>query len=163
MSSPNTRIRPPVRDDGKAILELIRQLGYDVDVNHLLPLLAILMKRDEHHMLVAEVDGQVVGFVNVQVRVFLRYGDLVATVDELVVHEAHRGQGIGAALIEAAIAASSRRGAHHLELTTNHRRTDALRFYQRLGFEITSHKLVYPLSSGVHHESHLPEETHASR
>ena len=156
-------VRRAVREDGPDILELIRQLGYEAESSSFLPLLGVLIKRDEHEVLVADDGVQAVGFVNVNFRTFLRYGALVGTVDELCVDEEHRGHGVGQALIEAGIAAGRKRGAHHLELTTNKVRADALRFYERLGFEITSHKLVYSLSGGPAHMPHVKEKARASR
>lgn len=161
MTAAQTMVRPAVRDDGPAIVDLLRQLGYDVQRSRWLPLLAVLMKRTEHEMLVAEHDGHTVGFINVNYRVFFRYGELVATVDELCVDEGHRSLGIGAQLLDAAVASAGRRGAHHVELTTNVRRVDALRFYERHGFEVTSHKLVYALTEQAAPGSHLKEESHA--
>ncbi len=161
MSPERMIVRPAAAEDGPSILDLIRQLGYDVDTNRYLPLLRVLLHRDSHCMLVAEMDRAVVGFVNVHFRVFFRYGDLVATVDELCVDEGHRDQGIGAELMGTVIAICRQRGAHHIELTTNKRREAALRFYQRLGFEVTSHKLVYMLASAP--EAPREEEAHAAR
>ena len=45
-----------------------------------------------------------------------------------------RSQGVGRHLFEWAIARARERDARWLQLTTDKRRTDALRFYQRLGF-----------------------------
>nr|WP_246733656.1 GNAT family N-acetyltransferase [Rhizobium sp. 57MFTsu3.2] len=46
-----------------------------------------------------------------------------------------RGQGIGAQMIEFAIAEAKRRGLRLVQLTSNASRTDAHRFYERLGFK----------------------------
>ena len=47
----------------------------------------------------------------------------------------HRGRGIGEALIEAAVARAREHGCGLVQLTTDHARPDAVRFYERLGFE----------------------------
>ena len=156
-------IRGAKPEDRSAILDLISQLGYDVEPNRYLTLMGVLMARDGHSMLVAELDSEVVGFANLHFRTFLRYGDLVATLDELCVDQTRRSQGIGSALVEGAIAVCLQRGAHHLELTTNNRRTDALRFYERLGFEVTSHKLVYQLAGHVQQPGGEKEPSYARR
>lgn len=49
-----------------------------------------------------------------------------------------RGQGLGARLIDACEAAARERGCRHLQLTSDQRRSDAHRFYRRLGY-IDSH------------------------
>ncbi|WP_257098641.1 GNAT family N-acetyltransferase [Pseudovibrio flavus] len=48
-----------------------------------------------------------------------------------------RGQGIGAAMLEHAVAFSKEHGCCMIQLTTNKQRVDAHRFYARHGFEAT--------------------------
>lgn len=45
-----------------------------------------------------------------------------------------RGQGLGARLIEWAVDESRRQGCQLVQLTSDSARTDAHRFYERLGF-----------------------------
>jgi GNAT superfamily N-acetyltransferase len=54
-----------------------------------------------------------------------------AWVEDLAVAPAHRSQGVGKQLLEAAKAWARERGATHLELDTAEDRTDAQRFYER--------------------------------
>lgn len=60
----------------------------------------------------------------------------------MVVAEDLRGQGIGAALVREAEARLAARGCHMVEVTSNLRRADAHRFYERLGYERTSVRLA---------------------
>ena len=46
-----------------------------------------------------------------------------------------RGQGIGAQMIEFAVAEAKSRGVRLVQLTSNAARKDAHRFYERLGFK----------------------------
>jgi GNAT superfamily N-acetyltransferase len=46
-----------------------------------------------------------------------------------------RGAGLGTTMFEWAIAECRRRGCELVQLTTDKRRQDALRFYEALGFE----------------------------
>jgi GNAT superfamily N-acetyltransferase len=50
-----------------------------------------------------------------------------------------RGRGLGAAMIGWAVDESRRRGCGLVQLTTDKSRTDARRFYERLGF-VASHE-----------------------
>jgi GNAT superfamily N-acetyltransferase len=52
---------------------------------------------------------------------------------------AHRGQGLGAAIFSWAIEEARRRGSSPVQLTTDKRRSEAHRFYERLGF-VSSHE-----------------------
>ena len=48
-----------------------------------------------------------------------------------------QGQGIGSVMMEHAIGFARERGCKSVKLTSNLKRTDAHRFYERLGFEKT--------------------------
>jgi GNAT superfamily N-acetyltransferase len=63
-----------------------------------------------------------------------RGGAWGAEIESVRVDPAHRGQGIGAAMITWAVQEAGRRGCTQVQLTTNKQRTDAHRFYARLGF-----------------------------
>jgi GNAT superfamily N-acetyltransferase len=55
------------------------------------------------------------------------------------VHEAYRSFGVGRAMLAWAISEARQRGCALIQLTTDKTRTDAHRFYERLGF-VASHK-----------------------
>jgi len=57
-----------------------------------------------------------------------------AWIEDVVVDEAERGQGIGEALVRAALAKAAEQGAKSVELTSRPARQAANRLYQRLGF-----------------------------
>jgi len=84
-------------------------------------------------VLVAEVDGNVVGFL---VLAFVpTLSGLRALLDDQAVDPGYRRQGLGAALVEAAIQRASRRGATHLLVDTSRGDRAARDFYQACGFE----------------------------
>lgn len=58
-----------------------------------------------------------------------------ARLEDVVVDESARGQGVGAALTEAAIDVARDWGANYLALTSNPRREAANQLYQKLGFK----------------------------
>jgi ribosomal protein S18 acetylase RimI-like enzyme len=59
-----------------------------------------------------------------------------ARIEDVVVDEAARGQGVGAALTHAAIATARSRGARTVDLTSRPSRVAANALYQRLGFRL---------------------------
>ena len=88
---------------------------------------------------VAERDGRVVGTLQVTFLRYLSYaGATVALVESVQVDKKERGDGIGTQLMRAAIDEARRRGCNRVQLTSNVRRKDAHRFYERLGF-VASH------------------------
>ncbi|MFG1371411.1 GNAT family N-acetyltransferase [Xanthobacter oligotrophicus] len=83
----------------------------------------------------AELDGRVVGtFQLVFVHSLPGRGALRAFLEAVQVDGALRGRRIGEAMVRFAMAEASRAGARSLALTSNKVRTDAHRFYRRLGF-----------------------------
>jgi GNAT superfamily N-acetyltransferase len=86
-------------------------------------------------VMVAEMDGHVVGtFQITYIRHLQRGGELVAEIESVVVDEPFRGRKIGEAMMRWAIDAARARGCSRVQLTSNVARTDAHRFYKRLGF-----------------------------
>ena len=87
-------------------------------------------------VLVAEIDGQVVGVCQLIVfRHLQTRGGLCAEVESVHVHPDHRGRGIGTVLMRAAVQRARELGCYRVQLTSNNARPDAHRFYERLGFE----------------------------
>ena len=103
---------------------------------------------DEAATFVAELDGEVVGVVDIHLA---RPGGAHRRLDygfvpELAVAERARRRGIGAALMAAAEAWAIARGCAYLALDHNARNDEAGRFYrERLGFRPAGIILVKPL------------------
>lgn len=89
-----------------------------------------------NEILVAEVDGEVAGCLQLTVVPGLsRTGATRGQLEGVRVSARHRGHGIGASLIHAAIERAREQGCRLVQLTTDRARPDARRFYERLGFE----------------------------
>jgi len=86
-------------------------------------------------LMVAEQDAQVVGCFQL---CFLpgvsSQGATRALIEDVRVVSDRRGQGIGEQMLKWAIAEAKSRGCRVFELLTHHTRSDAQRFYERLGF-----------------------------
>jgi ribosomal protein S18 acetylase RimI-like enzyme len=61
-------------------------------------------------------------------------GSLRGTIESVRTTSAVRGQGVGSALVRYAIEAARQRGCAMVQLSSDKRRGDAKRFYERLGF-----------------------------
>ena len=93
------------------------------------------MTAQGQQVLVAEEDGRIAGaLVLAIVENITRKGTPYAIIENVVVDEAARGRRHGEVLIEHAIAEARRAGCYKVSLTSNKRRSDAHRFYERLGF-----------------------------
>jgi len=108
--------------------------------------LAEISAAPHNELLVAERDGQVIGTCQVfGVRQFHHRGGLCAEIEGVHVHPDFRGGGIGSALIAHAVEIARTWGCYRVQLTSNKVRTDAHRFYQRLGFTATHEGFKLPL------------------
>jgi GNAT superfamily N-acetyltransferase len=90
-------------------------------------------------LVVAEAGGRVVGTLQLTfIPGLARRGALRAQIEAVRVADSARGEGVGSAMLDWAIDEARQRGCALVQLTTDKSRTDAHRFYRRLGF-IASH------------------------
>lgn len=64
-----------------------------------------------------------------------KFGKTIGYVEDVIVNETHRGQGLGRKLLEKIIDEAKRSGVRQLYLTSRDGRTAANALYQKLGFE----------------------------
>lgn len=97
--------------------------------------------RDPAHVLaVAEAAGRIVGTMQLSYIPGLAHrGALRAQIESVRVDQDYRGRGLGHAMMTWVISQARQRGCALVQLTTDKSRTDAHRFYERLGF-IASHE-----------------------
>jgi len=85
---------------------------------------------------VGEADGEVIATAQLTLIPNLSIsGTLRAQIEGVRVASSQRGQGTGEALVRFLVLRAREGGAGMVQLTTNKARADALRFYERLGFE----------------------------
>lgn len=90
----------------------------------------------DQRLLVAEDGGRVVGTAHLLLlRHFRRKLSRSAVVEGVMVDDAYRRAGVGAALMRAAREWARERGCYKLDLTSHMARRDAHRFYSRLGWK----------------------------
>ncbi|MGW7084951.1 N-acetyltransferase family protein [Streptomyces sp. NPDC054871] len=134
-------IRPAVADDIPAIVEMLADdpLGsMRESPDDLTPYLAAferLAADPNQHQVVAVREGRVVGTLQLTIVPGLsRKGALRSIIEGVRVHADERGSGLGTRFIEWAVDESRRQGCQLVQLTSDASRTDARRFYERLGF-----------------------------
>jgi len=95
---------------------------------------------DPHqHLVVAVREGRTVGTLQLSLIPGLsRRGSTRTIIEAVRIDATERGNGLGTVLIEWAIDKSRALGANLVQLTSDATRTDAHRFYERLGF-VASH------------------------
>ena len=125
--------------DIPAMIGLLRQLFAIEDEFAFDPLvqqqgLRLLLAEPRAAAFVAERDGQVIGMATAQLLVSTARGGPVATIEDVIVDQAARGFGAGAALIGAVEAWARAQGCLRLQLLADRENVAALDFYDRQKF-----------------------------
>ena len=104
-----------------------------------------MLSSASHLLLVAEEEGQIIGLLHLRMEFQLHHCGTVAEIMELIVSREVRSKGIGAALLKAAREQAIQHHCIQFEVTSNQKRKQAHRFYQREGLEQTHIKLTEAL------------------
>jgi ribosomal protein S18 acetylase RimI-like enzyme len=99
--------------------------------------LELLLESPQAHLFLAEQAGRIVGMLTVQILISTAEGGPVGLVEDVVVHQAHRGQGVGLAMLEHLRQWSVCKGLSRLQLLADRNNVRALDFYQRNGWTLT--------------------------
>ncbi|WP_446050782.1 N-acetyltransferase family protein [Zobellia laminariae] len=96
---------------------------------------AINGNQNQELIVIENETEQVIGTMQLSFIPYLTYqGGVRAQIEAVRVHEDYRNKGIGQQLFEWAIQRAKQKGAHVVQLTTDKKRPDALKFYEKLGF-----------------------------
>ena len=134
-------IRPATRNDVPAIVGMLAddplgaQRESPDDLAPYMSALERLSSDPNQHLVVATREDRVVGTLQLTIVPGLsRRGSVRSIIEGVRIHADERGGGLGSRLIEWAIEESRRQGCQLVQLTSDNTRTDAHRFYERLGF-----------------------------
>lgn len=138
------RIRKATKEDVSAIVGLIAddKLGKQRE-DYRIPLPkvyieafnSIIADGNQELMVVENDQGDIIGTLQLSFIQYLTYqGGIRAQIEAVRVDKDHRGQGLGEAMFNWAIARAKEKGAHVVQLTTDKQRPGALKFYEKLGF-----------------------------
>jgi GNAT superfamily N-acetyltransferase len=91
-----------------------------------------------NELAVACQDNEVIGVLQITFTPYITHqGGWRATIEGVRTSSSERGKGVGTELIRWAIQRARERDCHLVQLTTDKKRNDALRFYEQLGFKPT--------------------------
>lgn len=141
MGVADATVRHATSNDAAALERLIGQLGYSERAADIAARLAAMIEAGRV-VLVAEIEGRVVGCLSTSIMPVLHRPKPVGRISMMVVEEGLRGQGIGAQLVRAAEEWLVEQGCGLIEVTSNAKRTEAHRFCEKLGYEKTSVRLA---------------------
>lgn len=145
-------IRPVAVDDVPAIVGMLAddplgaQRESPDDLSPYLTALERISADPNQRLMVAIREGRAVGTLQLTIIPGLsRQGATRSIIEGVRIHADERGSGLGTQLIEWAIGESRRQGCQLVQLTSDNARTDAHRFYERLGFTASHTGFKLPL------------------
>jgi len=124
------------------ITALMREL-HDDDRTPTLEEAQKILKNENVVVMVAREDERIVGVATLYI--LQKFGKLSAHLEDVIVDEKNRGQGLGKKLVQAVIDVAKKRGLHSIALTSQPKRIAANRLYVSLGFikrETNAYKLT---------------------
>lgn len=140
MKKTDITIRPLKPSDIADVMQLHRELGWNpafkADGSTLKQRLEALITEDDALLLVAEMNGQVVGYIHGEIVTYLLFAGREMLVSELFVMEKARGTGVGKALLGAIEAQAVQRKCFRISVLNSRERESYKRgFYPSLGYE----------------------------
>lgn len=129
-------LRSATAADAPRIAALLGDEGYPAGASDIVARLERFAP-DHSHVIVAEHDGEVLGFVALHVLPRFELDDPIVRVIALVVDPDVRERGVGHQLMDEAERIGHEAGAAFVEVTAGHHRPDAMRLYEALGYDPT--------------------------
>ena len=145
-------IRSANKDDCQRCLQLLRQLWspqYDLDSiregrmppGKLQELYRCILENSNCEVMVAEKDNRVVAMMDLSFRETFFHCGWTMQIEDLVVDESYRRQGIGQRMVGLAEEMAMRRGCCAVELNSDLYRDTTHRFWEAMGYEIEAYQL----------------------
>lgn len=132
MKADSCTIRLAGGEDGSALAGLFEQLGYQTRADEVVA--RLLAPDPATEVLLASLGSEVLGVLVWHRLQPLHVAGTWGLISALVVDEATRGSGVGAALLATAEAHALAQGCSQLELSSSLKREGAHRFYQAQGY-----------------------------
>ena len=99
---------------------------------------------NEQYIYVAEENEKIVGFITAEIfKKKAWYTVQLGSINNIFVLEEYRNKGIGKALMKTAIDALKEAGITNIQLDTYNRNSNAIKFYEGLGFEKCNLQMLY--------------------
>jgi ribosomal protein S18 acetylase RimI-like enzyme len=129
------RIREATSQDASDIIRLMRALAGEANETNRLNVKGVeaFLAQGGSTVLLAEWEGRSVGMLSLSMRANLFHAGLTCTIEELVVEEAARRQGVGSTLLNEAINRARNAGCAEISISTTADNTEAIALYRRLG------------------------------
>jgi ribosomal protein S18 acetylase RimI-like enzyme len=143
MADTHIEVRPAVPGD-IAVLTTLLELLFSVEEDFHFDEarqrngLELLIKGQECCVLVAEVEGEVIGMCSGQITISTAEGGSALIVEDVVVKREWQGRKVGSGLLYALNNWAIDHSISRLQLLADRHNKKALEFYQKLGWQVTS-------------------------
>ena len=91
---------------------------------------------------VAEDGSKIIGFISLHIQQLLHHCGRVGEVQEFYIDNGYRGKGVGTALMNEAKKYAEAKEVKSFEVTSNKKRVENVKVYERLGFSLTHNKFT---------------------
>lgn len=135
-------IRKAISADNNAIAALSIQLGYSVTSEQIDSRMAEIRKDNSQIVLVAELDGKVLGWIHICALTRL-LSEPYVEICGLIVEQNHRSAGIGPALVKEAEAWAASNGYTTVRVRSNVIREKTVSFYTKNGYTRSKQQNVF--------------------
>ncbi len=132
-------------NDAKPITELCAQFGYKTSKEEVEIRLKKALEDDRNEIYVAEVDGKILGWLQVAVKQTIESGDY-AEITGLVVDKTARGRGMGRDMVTEAEDWAKKMKQSTIRVRMNVIRKEAPLFYRAIGFKEIKKQSVFTKS-----------------
>jgi len=137
-------IRPAKDSDIEKLIELLKVL-FSIEKDFIFNeesqkrgLELMLQDSKSRCIFVAELQGVVIGMISAQALISTAEGGISVLVEDVVIDENYRGQGIGRELLKTMERWAIEKGARRLQLLADINNSSALTFYDKLNWKKTS-------------------------
>lgn len=132
-------VRPAETGDLEAVAHLLEGLHERPNVPADPAMWARMLAQESREILVAELNGKVVGTADLLIVTNLTHGARPwASVENVIVDPEHRGRGAGRALMDAIRERAEANGCYKVQLSSREEREAAKHLYESSGFEASA-------------------------
>lgn len=142
-------IREYNSNDLHALVELMSELGYPTEVEHMKKRMDRIECNPMYFTFVAEVHSKVVGMIGIRQLYSYEIDEVATQINALVTKKEFQRKGIGKALIHYVEEWSRNNGSEMIVLNSGIKesRKAAHEFYKALGFEVTGYRFVKKITT----------------
>ncbi len=151
-----TVFRKATRQDLRAIIAMLvddeigqgRESASDIVEQAYLDAFSAIEQEPNHQLIVLEIEGKIAGCLQLSfIPGLSRKGMWRGQIENVRIHRDFRGKGLGEQFFNWAIEECRKNGCGLVQLTTDKGRSEAYRFYERLGFAASHEGMKLDLSS----------------